>query len=150
MPSANLSAIVRVEHLRAALALWRYCHQSARYLFGDRTGDAVADKIREALQGAGTQGLSRTKISELLNKHHSTAATDRALGLLADHGLAKQEMDRSKPGRPTERWFDVRDPENCEISEISSPPDPESGISSLISHSAHLDEEADRDDVARF
>ena len=126
------SSVVRVEHLRAALAFWRYRFESARYLFNDKTGNTVADQIREALQGAGTQGLTRTEISKKLQGHHSTEETDRALGLLADHGLARQEMDRSKPGRPTERWLDAREPENCEI---SSPPEPEPGVSSHISHS---------------
>ena len=49
---ADLSTVVRVEHLRAALAVWRFSFESARYQFGDRTGNPVADKIREALQGA--------------------------------------------------------------------------------------------------
>ncbi len=56
---------ITVEHLRAGLAVWRYCFDSARYLFGDRTGDVVADTIRGALQAAKTQGLTRTEISQI-------------------------------------------------------------------------------------
>ena len=126
------SAVVRVEHLRAALAVWRFSFESARYQFGDRTGNPVADKIREALQGAGTQGLTRTEISKLLQGHCDTGETDTALGLLDDHGLAKQEIDRSKPGRPPERWFDVPDPDTGERSERS----PATGVSSLLSRPA--------------
>lgn len=33
----------------AALAVWAYCEQSALYLFGDRPGDAVAERIWTAL-----------------------------------------------------------------------------------------------------
>jgi 5S rRNA maturation endonuclease (ribonuclease M5) len=43
------SAVVRGEHLKAAFALQDYCNQSARFIFGDATGDSVADKILSAL-----------------------------------------------------------------------------------------------------
>jgi Protein of unknown function (DUF3987) len=33
------ASLVDVPHLRAALALWRYCFNSAKFLFGDRLGD---------------------------------------------------------------------------------------------------------------
>ena len=32
---------IRWPHLKAALAVWRYCEQSARWLFGDQMADAV-------------------------------------------------------------------------------------------------------------
>ena len=37
-------------HLQAALALWRYAEASALYIFGDATGDRVADRIAAALE----------------------------------------------------------------------------------------------------
>jgi hypothetical protein len=40
---------IRVEHLIAALEVWDYCFQSARYIFGAATGNRVADQIHEAL-----------------------------------------------------------------------------------------------------
>ncbi len=43
---------IGVEHLRAALAVWQYCEDSARYVFGDALGDPVADELLEALRGA--------------------------------------------------------------------------------------------------
>ena len=33
------------KQLRAALAVWRYCEASARYVFGDAIGDPIADEI---------------------------------------------------------------------------------------------------------
>src|SRR5262249_25864135 len=39
------SVVIRSEHLRAAVALWRYAEDSARYIFGGSTGDPVADKV---------------------------------------------------------------------------------------------------------
>ncbi len=47
------SASIEPAHLRAALATWDYCQRSARHIFGDRTGDADADKILEALRRPG-------------------------------------------------------------------------------------------------
>lgn len=57
------SSVVRVEHLQAGLALWRYCFQSAGYLFGDGTGVDLADRIRDELRQAST-GLTRTQLSD--------------------------------------------------------------------------------------
>ena len=49
-------------HLEAALALWRYAEQSARYIFGDTLGDPVADTILTALRQAGPEGMARGDI----------------------------------------------------------------------------------------
>src|SRR5262249_11013105 len=50
------------QHLRAALALWEYCEHSARFIFGDKLGNPVADKILEALQNKFPGGMSRDDI----------------------------------------------------------------------------------------
>ena len=39
-----------VEHLQAGLAIWDYADASARYIFGDATGDPVKDTILAALR----------------------------------------------------------------------------------------------------
>ena len=100
----DMSATVRVEHLRAALALWDYCAESARYIFGDSLGDEVADTILDALQGA-EDGISRTDISELFHKNRSSHEIGSALRTLQGLGLAKVESQRNNRGRPTELWF---------------------------------------------
>lgn len=89
-------------HLEAALALWRYCRDSVRYLFGEATGDPVADEIRKALQDRGT--LTRTEIRDLLGRNVQAGRISRALAILAQAGLAHMHMDESKPGRPAEVW----------------------------------------------
>jgi hypothetical protein len=38
--------------------LWDYAEESARYIFGDATGDPVADAILQALRNAGDSGGS--------------------------------------------------------------------------------------------
>ena len=60
---ADSSYFVEKPHLRAALEVWRYCFDSARYLFGDHTGDQNADTLLEALRKAGKKGLTRSQIS---------------------------------------------------------------------------------------
>ena len=44
----DCSAEIRVEHLNAALAVWQYCHDSARFIFGDSLGDPTANEIQGA------------------------------------------------------------------------------------------------------
>src|SRR5262249_17987827 len=41
---ADCSAVIRVEHLQAALALWDYCRESARLIFGG-TQQQLADPL---------------------------------------------------------------------------------------------------------
>jgi hypothetical protein len=99
----DCSSIIRVEHLRAALAVWDYAFASARYIFGDATGDVVADRIREALQGAGAEGLTRTQIRDLLGKHASTDRIAQALTQLAALGIASRQTVNTL-GRSIELW----------------------------------------------
>ena len=44
------AAAIELAHLEPALALWRFCQASTRYVFGELTGDAVGDVILRALQ----------------------------------------------------------------------------------------------------
>jgi hypothetical protein len=97
------STTVRVEHLRAALALWDYCYASALYIFGDATGDPVADRIREALTAAGPKGLTRTDISALFGRHASKDRIGHALAQLAALGVTERCIERTD-GRPIEVW----------------------------------------------
>ena len=74
----DMSYVVRPEHLRAALAVWRYCLQSAAYLFGDRLGDPVADEILTALKGACPASLTRSHITrDLLGRQVCRARRPR-------------------------------------------------------------------------
>ena len=104
----DCSAIVRLEHLQAALAFWQYAEDSARYIFGGRTGDRIADDVLRALREAGTDGLTQSAISDLFSRNRSKAAIDNALQLLLESGLARQSKDRTEGrGRPAVRWFAV-------------------------------------------
>jgi Protein of unknown function (DUF3987) len=40
---------IREVHLQAALALWKYCQDSAQYIFGESVGDPFTDELFESL-----------------------------------------------------------------------------------------------------
>ena len=97
----DLSATVTSEHLEAALALWERAEASVRHVFGDATGDPVADTILRALR---TQGaLDQTEISGLFSRNVRAGRRGQALGLLADAGLAVSEK-KDTGGRPSITW----------------------------------------------
>ncbi len=54
------SKVVQASHLRAALEVWRFCFNSAAYIFGDSLGDRQADVLLAALKAAGSAGLTRS------------------------------------------------------------------------------------------
>jgi Protein of unknown function (DUF3987) len=90
-------------HIEAALAVWHYCDSSARYLFGDLTGDPIADEILTFLRSAGADGMTRTEISNALGRHRTARRIDVALGVLLRHGRIHRRQ-KPTPGRPGEIW----------------------------------------------
>ena len=101
----DLSYVVGLVHLQAALEVWRYCFDSAAHIFGASLGDSTADAILGALR-ATPSGLTRSELLHRLFKGNKTAAeVTRALAVLHGCVLARAEEDRSGHGRPAERWF---------------------------------------------
>jgi len=96
----DCSLEIKVEHLRAGLALWRYCEQSAAIIFGDSLGDPKADRILRAIRETG--GLAENDISNLFSRHDS-AGIDRCLDLLHKLGLAHPVVVPTG-GRPKTIW----------------------------------------------
>ncbi len=94
---------VDVVHLEAALAVWQYCADSARYIFGERLGDPSADTILSALRRS-VSGLTRKQISvDVFSRHVSSAEIDRALGVLLAQQLALSATVDTD-GRPAALW----------------------------------------------
>ena len=102
----DCSPLIRVQHLRAALALWRYSEASARYIFGESLGDPVADELLRALR-RNQNGVTRTEIRDLFGRNRASQEIDRALGALVEYGLVRRERNEPDNGRPPERWFAV-------------------------------------------
>lgn len=103
----DLSKDIQPEHLEAALAMWRYSEQSASYIFGNSTGDSVADRIHAALREAGSVGMTRMQIRDLFQRNKSAETIEKALSLLRDLKRARVEVG-STGGRPEERWFSTQ------------------------------------------
>jgi hypothetical protein len=97
------SEIIQLDHLKAALAVWDYCDESAAQIFGDLLGDHVADTIRQALCRADSDGLSRTAISQLFQRNVPAIRIQQALELLVHQGLVEVRTTRGN-GRPAESW----------------------------------------------
>jgi hypothetical protein len=102
----DCSPVIRYGHLNAAIALWKYCEDSARYIFGDALGDRLADEILGALREAAEVGLTRTQIRDIFRRNVEADRIGSALKLLAENGLARSRKE-SGDGRPVERWFAV-------------------------------------------
>jgi hypothetical protein len=98
---------IDVKHIEAALALWRYCEASARYVFGDTVGDPNADSILRALRNAGAAGLSRTELFNLFNRNLTANKIDAALLTLLGTGKVRRGGIKKTGGRPVEMWFAV-------------------------------------------
>jgi hypothetical protein len=89
---------IDVEHLNSALALWDYIEASTRIIFGERTGDDTADRLRsELLPG---QSLTIREVREqVFSNHISAARLNAALRLLKDLGEITVDTEKTD-GRP--------------------------------------------------
>jgi hypothetical protein len=103
--SIDKSAEVKVQHLKAALEIWRYCAESATFLFG-RNQRGPAARILKVLQESGS-GLTRTEISAALSRHLNGDEIHRALESLKNSGFALCRLI-STGGRSAERWYAIR------------------------------------------
>ncbi|MGH7963813.1 MAG: DUF3987 domain-containing protein, partial [Candidatus Binatia bacterium] len=103
----DCSALIRVEHLRAALAVWEYAERSALLVFGQRLGDPTADRVLEALRQADRAGMTDNEIVDLFGRHKPAGALARAKTLLLGLGLVSQESEQTG-GRPRTVWKAAR------------------------------------------
>lgn len=94
----DCSRVIRPEHLEAALAVWDYAESSVTSIFGDLTGDTVADRILALLQT--DPRMSRTDITDALGRNIPSARIGVALDTLHNAGRLQAWKERGK-GRPT-------------------------------------------------
>jgi hypothetical protein len=80
------SSEIDVCHVEAAYAVWQYCRDSARIIFGDSLGNPIADRLLAAIRRAGPDGLSATEQSRALSGHANKGQ------ILA----ARQELERRR------------------------------------------------------
>jgi DnaB-like helicase N terminal domain/Protein of unknown function (DUF3987) len=98
--------VIGAEHLRAALAVWDYCAASAAYVWGEKVGNPVADRILEALRVA-SAGMTRTDLSRgVFMGNVKAGELDIALNLLTELGMIRAESEATG-GRSSTRFFPV-------------------------------------------
>lgn len=76
----DCSRVIRPEHLEAALAIWDYAEKSVISIFGDLTGDAIADRILSLLHAEGQQ--TRNELYDAFGRNVPSARISHALDLL--------------------------------------------------------------------
>ena len=95
-----MSPAIRLEHLQAALELWRYSENSAAYIFGQSIGDPTADAIVELLR-LRPEGVTRTELNDHFKRNKTKADLDGAITLAQSNGLIRLDK-RQTGGRPVE------------------------------------------------
>lgn len=85
------SAVIKREHLIAALAFWQFCEDSAQNIFGDSTGLDDLDKLIKSLKNAPKGKLSRTEISrDVFSGNKSASDLDLLFYLAEQRDLVEQ------------------------------------------------------------
>jgi len=96
------SAVIRIEHLRAAMAVIERSVQSVKYIYGDYTGDPIQDKIIEGLKKCGP--MTQTEIYRDVFQRNTPAIKIRdALQKLSAKRKITCESEPSK-GRFKKIW----------------------------------------------
>jgi hypothetical protein len=84
---------IMLKHLNAALAMWNYCENSARFIFSDHEPDPYANKIVEALK---TGPKSKTEFHNLFNRKLKREKLNSVLKELIAQGKIKTEKIKTK------------------------------------------------------
>lgn len=88
----DLSERINVEHIKAAEAVWRYCFESARCIFGEKKYSPEGQRILDSLQNG---SLTMTQIShEVFNKH----LHGEKLGSVLDEINSEIKMEKIETG----------------------------------------------------
>jgi hypothetical protein len=98
----DCNPVIQRRHLEAALAIMDFVTASAEWIFGELYGEPDADQILAALR-ENPNGLTRTQINSLFNRHRSQAQIETALLTLENGQLAHRQTENTA-GRPLERW----------------------------------------------
>jgi hypothetical protein len=100
------SLTIEAPHVFAAANLWQYAEDSARFIFGNASGDPVEDKIMEELAKRRPGCLTRDQIGKELFSGHEGKRVSVVLDQLEQAGLVRREKVPTG-GRPTEKFFAV-------------------------------------------
>jgi hypothetical protein len=132
----DAGSMIKAEHVRAALAVWRYCRLSAKIIFPGGA-DPDEEKVLDAISQQ--PGISRAGIYQVLGNHIKKNELVAILARLRDAGKIRVEIiPRAGGGRPTEAWYPCEHCEHCEetpaADDASNPQGVESSQTSQSSH----------------
>jgi len=90
--------LVRPAHLEAAAAVWRYCAASVFWLFVDRTGNPLADRILAALHDG---PITKTQLWDRFGRNVTAEELREAITpLISSRRITVEINETGKPGRP--------------------------------------------------
>ncbi len=130
---------VNVEHLIAGYALWPYCEDSARHIFGKKLGDDVRQRLIDEVRAHYPNGLDRTAQHDLFGRHVSEARLKDAREWMLKRGLAREVSEQLGKGPPRQVLYALP-PESTRKTDTS----PALGLlNSLISLNSHPQRESE-------
>lgn len=97
--------VIGVDHQNAALAVWAYCDESARIIFGQEQaggGDALEQQLQALIRQS--PGVNRRGLHQALGGHVGGGVLVAALAKLRDRNRVRCEKVATG-GRPAECWF---------------------------------------------
>lgn len=100
---ADRSRCMTPEHLSAALAVWRYCAESARVIFGEKSGDRMGDKFLSVLRGASSP-MTQAAIAAALGWNYKAHDIAARLEELHAEGWLELHEGRDGKGRAARAW----------------------------------------------
>jgi len=78
---------INEDHIRAGEAVWNYCSDSAKVIFGNSTGNDAADMILDELKENNT-GITKRDLKEKFARNKPNYVIEQSLGMLENDGLA--------------------------------------------------------------
>ena len=126
---------ISLDHLRAGVAVWEYCRQSANYIFAGKDADQTTQKVADMLQ---QKSMTATELHRAFGNHLSKVKLESALKELLASNRIRVEKKKTG-GAPSTLYHYIESlSEISETSEISTPSD---DIAPLISSNSLISQE---------
>lgn len=97
----NKQPVISVEALQCALSIHEYCMASLRYVFGNKLGIPLPDRLYEYICSH-EHGITRTNIRDYLQRNYPKDSVDDAIQMLIEARMIEITTVPSNGGRPTE------------------------------------------------
>jgi hypothetical protein len=95
------TASISKHHLNAALEVWRYCDDSARFIFGD-SETSLTDTIFSEISRR-PDGMTKTDLRDFFHRSKKASEIDEVLFELENAGRIESKTLQTN-GRPAVRW----------------------------------------------